>query len=222
MQVRLAPFTRTRACADYGSAMSDPRTKRRKRSATEARDEALAAARALLLGQGPAAVTLANVGRAIAMSHTNVIHHFGSAAGLHTALMEAMIRDLADALADAVGALHVDAGAPTRLIDQVFDAFGPGGAGQLAAWLVLARELDHFDSLDQAVTDLVAAVRARVPDSPDSERRIRDIVLLIAVCAFGDALIGPHLRRMLGQEAGATRELVARLLPLLIAPLPRG
>lgn len=202
--------------------MSLPRTKRRKRSATEARDEALAAARVLLLEQGPAAVTLANVGRAIAMSHTNVIHHFGSAAGLHTALMEAMIRDLADALGEAVGALHVDAEAPTRLVDRVFDAFGAGGAGQLAAWLVLAREIEHFDSLDHAVTDLVAAVRARVPDSPDSEQRIRGIVLLIAVCAFGDALIGPHLRRMLGQGAGATRELVAQLLPLLIAPPPRG
>lgn len=201
--------------------MSAPRIKRRKRSAAEARDEALAAARALLLEQGPAAVTLANVGRAIAMSHSNVLHHFGSAAGLHTALMEAMIRDLADALGDAVGTLHVDAEAPGRLVDRVFDAFGTGGAGQLAAWLVLAREVDHFDSLDRAVTDLVAAVRARVPDSPDSEPRIRGIVLLIAVCAFGDALIGSHLRRMLGQEAGATRELVAQLLPLMIAPPPR-
>jgi len=201
--------------------MSAARIKRRKRSAAEARDEALAAARALLLAQGPAAVTLANVGHAIAMSHSNVLHHFGSAAGLHAALMEAMIRDLADALGDAVGALHLDAEAPGRLVDRVFDAFGTGGAGQLAAWLVLAREVDHFDTLDHAVTDLVAAVRARVPDSPDSELRIRGIVLLIAVCAFGDALIGPHLRRMLGQEASATRELVARLLPLMIAPPQR-
>ena len=197
-------------------------TKRRKRSAAEARDEALAAARILLLEQGPAAVTLANVGRAIAMSHPNVIHHFGSAAGLQTALMEAMIRDLADALGDAVSALYVDAEAPARLVDRVFDAFGKGGAGQLAAWLVLARELDHFESLEQAVADLVAAVRARVPDSPDSEARIRNIVLLIAVTAFGDALIGPHLRRMLGQETGATREVIAQILPLIIAPPARG
>ncbi|MDT8759400.1 TetR/AcrR family transcriptional regulator [Sphingomonas psychrotolerans] len=200
--------------------MTSSHTKRRKRSATEARDEALAAARTLLLEKGPAAVTLASVGRAIAMSHPNVIHHFGSAAGLQTALMETMIRDLAEALGDAVSALYVDAEAPARLVDRVFDAFGKGGAGQLAAWLVLARELNHFESLEQAVTDLVAAVRARVPASPDSEVRIRNIVLLIAVTAFGDALIGPHLRRMLGQEAGATREVIAQILPLLITPPP--
>ncbi|MGK6355699.1 TetR/AcrR family transcriptional regulator [Sphingomonas sp. DT-207] len=192
--------------------------KRRKRKAEEAREEALVAARALLLEKGPAAVTLANVGRAIAMSHSNVLHHFGSAAGLQTALMEAMIRDLADALGDAVSALHTDADAPSRLVDKVFDAFGEGGAGQLAAWLVLARELEYFDTLESAVADLVAAVRARVPLAADSEPRIRGIVLLIAVCAFGDALIGPHLRRMLGQDDAATRELIAQLLPRMIAP----
>lgn len=200
--------------------MNAPIPKRRKRKADEAREEALAAARVLLLEKGPAAVTLANVGRAIAMSHTNVIHHFGSAAGLQTALMEAMIRDLADALGDAVSALHTDTGAPSRLVERVFDAFGEGGAGQLAAWLVLARELEYFDTLEEAVTDLVAAVRARVTGAAESEARIREIVLLIAICAFGDALIGPHLRRMLGQDAGAARELVARLLPLMIAPPP--
>lgn len=201
-------------------SMSTPVAKRRKRKAGEAREEALAAARVLLLEKGPAAVTLANVGRAIAMSHTNVIHHFGSAAGLQTALMEAMIRDLADALGDAVSALRTDAGAPSRLVERVFDAFGEGGAGQLAAWLVLARELEYFDTLEEAVADLVAAVRARVPGTAESEARIREVVLLIAICAFGDALIGPHLRRMLGQDAGATRALVARLLPLMIAPPP--
>ena len=59
--------------------------KRRKRSPEEAREESLAAARELLLTRGPKAVTLANVGQAIGMTHANVIHHFGSAADLQTA-----------------------------------------------------------------------------------------------------------------------------------------
>lgn len=192
------------------------RAKRRKRSAREARDEGLFAARGLLLGGGPAAVTLANVGRAIGMSHTNVIHHFGSAGGLQTALMESMIRDLADALGDAVSQLHTDAAAPSMLVDRVFDAFGEGGAGQLAAWLVLAREFDHLEPVRQAVLDLVNAVKERAPEVPDQDARIRAIVLLIAICAFGDAVIGPHLRDMLGQDESSARRLVAQLLPLLI------
>ena len=42
-----------------------PHQKRRKRSGDEVREEGLAAARALLLDRGPAAVTLANIGQAI-------------------------------------------------------------------------------------------------------------------------------------------------------------
>lgn len=203
--------------ADKGDDVSAQVEKRRKRSAEEARREALAAARALLLTEGPAAVTLANVGRATAMSHSNVLHHFGSAAGLQAALMEAMVRDLGQALGDAVSAIGVEADAPARLVDRVFDAFGEGGAGQLAAWLVLAGEPGRLGSIGAAVEELVRAVQARVRPERADPARIRAIVLLLALCAFGDAVIGPLLRPMLDQPAEAARTLVARLLPMLIA-----
>ncbi|MES1972180.1 MAG: TetR/AcrR family transcriptional regulator [Pseudomonadota bacterium] len=194
------------------------RTKRRKRQAGEAREEGLAAARALLLAGGPASVTLANVGREIGMSHTNVIHHFGSAEGLQSALMGSMIRDLAGALDDAVAHLKTDSAAPSMLVDQVFDAFDEGGAGQLAAWLVLSRESDHLEPIRQAVLDLVAAVREKLAEDAAADDRMRSIVLLIAICAFGDAVIGPQLREMLGLDAEAGRRLVAQILPSLILP----
>ena len=72
----------------------EERVRRRKRMGDEVRDEALIAARKLLLDSGPAAVTLANVGREIGMSHANVLHHFGSAASLQSALMGSMIREI--------------------------------------------------------------------------------------------------------------------------------
>ena len=79
-----------------------PAQKRRKRLGAEVREEGLAAARKLLLAGGPAAVTLASVGAEIGMSHANVLHHFGSAAGLQSALMGSMINDLTGALDDVV------------------------------------------------------------------------------------------------------------------------
>jgi hypothetical protein len=43
---------------------------------------------------------------------------------------------------------------------------------------------------------------------------------MVATCAFGDAVIGPHLRDMLGQDEDAMRSLAAKLLPMfVIAPL---
>lgn len=193
------------------------RVRRRKRQGDEAREEGLVAARKLLLDQGPAAVTLANVGREIGMSHANVLHHFGSAAGLQSALMGSMIRDLIGALEVAVDHLRSDAAAPRSLVDQVFDAFDEGGAGQLAAWIALSRDFRHLEPIRDAVNSLVAALSDKFVDA-GAEARIRSAVLMIAVCAFGDAVIGPHLRDMLGQEDSEMRSLTAKLLQLFLIP----
>ncbi|HVZ69230.1 MAG TPA: helix-turn-helix domain-containing protein, partial [Rhizomicrobium sp.] len=53
--------------------------RRRRRSAVEAREEALASARKLLLRHGPEGVTLMAVADDLGMTHGNLIHHFGSA-----------------------------------------------------------------------------------------------------------------------------------------------
>ncbi|HEX4862056.1 MAG TPA: helix-turn-helix domain-containing protein, partial [Rhizomicrobium sp.] len=55
---------------------------RRRRSAPEARGEMLASARRLLVERGPDAVTLKAVADDLGMSHTNVLHHFGTAGEL--------------------------------------------------------------------------------------------------------------------------------------------
>src|SRR3546814_4226433 len=70
------------------------RVRRRKRMGEEVRDEALTAARKLLLEGGPSAVTLANVGRAIGMTHANVLYHFESAARSeeHTSELQSLMR----------------------------------------------------------------------------------------------------------------------------------
>ena len=203
-----------------GTASAGPeRIRRRKRLGDEARDEGLVAARRLLLDGGPAAVTLANVGRAIGMSHANVLHHFGSAAGLQSALMGSMIRDLTAALDDAVTALNNDNAAPRMLVNRVFDAFDQGGAGQLAAWIAMSRDFGHLEPIRDAVRALVVAFRDKFVDE-GADARVRAAVLLIAVCAFGDAIIGPHLRAMLDQDDDALRTITAKLIPMfLIAPL---
>jgi AcrR family transcriptional regulator len=195
------------------------RVRRRKRLGDEAREEGLIAARGLLLDRGPAAVTLANVGREIGMSHANVLHHFGSAAGLQSALMGSMIRDLTTALDDAVAALSSDSAAPRALVNRVFDAFDRGGAGHLAAWIAMSRDFGHLEPIREAVRSLVVAFRDKFVDE-DADPRVRAAVLLIAVCAFGDAVIGPQLREMLGQSDDELRNITAKLIPIfLLSPL---
>ncbi|RIV79190.1 TetR/AcrR family transcriptional regulator [Pelagerythrobacter aerophilus] len=191
--------------------------RRRKRMGDEVRDEALIAARKLLLAGGPAAVTVANVGREIGMTHANVLHHFGSAASLQSALMGSMIRDLTSALDNVVELLKTDAAAPRTVADKVFDAFDKGGAGPLAAWIILSGDVKQLEPVREAVRALVEAIVGQSTDDAAPER-VRAAVLMMAVSAFGDALIGPHVREMLDQKDDAMRDLIARILPLFLIP----
>lgn len=191
-----------------------PAKKRRKRLPEEAREEALIAARRLLMERGPNAVTLAAVGKVVGMTHANVIHHFGSAAGLQSALMGSMVSDLTLALDDAVAHVRSDAAAPRALIDIVFDAFEKGGAGALAAWIALSQDLSQLEPVRKAVETLVEAIAEKFADEGEGARkRIQSAVLLIALMAFGDSVIGGPLRDMLGRKDDATRKITAQLLP---------
>ena len=191
--------------------------KRRRRAPEEARREALISARHLLVSAGPTAITLKAVGDAIGVTHANLIHHFGSAAGLQSALMESMVRDLTDALGAAVAQLRSNAGAPRALVDAVFDAFDQGGAGRLAAWIALSGDLQHLEPIRAAVRDLVEAIFVTFAAEGDQTHdRVTSAVLFIALCAFGDAVIGAPLRDMLDCEEDAGRKIVARLLPTFL------
>lgn len=196
--------------------------KRRRRTPDEARLEAVASARLLLLESGPDSVTLAAVGKRIGVTHPNLIHHFGSAAGLQSALMASMVSDLVEALDDAVLRLRTDQGAPMDVVNAVFDAFAQGGAGRLAAWIALSGDLGHLQAVRAAVGGLVEAIRDKLGD-PDGQarERIRSAVLFIALGAFGDALIGPPLRDMLDRDEEAARRITADLLPHFLVQPPR-
>lgn len=198
-----------------------PQHRRRRRAPDEARREALVAARALLLTGGPTAVTLAAVAKEIGVSHANIIHHFGSAASLQSALMGSMVNDLRVALDAAVDRLRTDRGAPLALVNEVFDAFAAGGAGRLAAWIALSGDFAHLEPVRAAVTDLVEAIQQKLGDEDGLAReRISSAVLLIALGAFGDALIGPPLREMLGRPDDAGREVMATLLRRFLVTAP--
>lgn len=188
----------------------------RRRRGAAAREEALEAARDLLLSGGPAAVTLKAVGERMGVGHANLIHHFGSAAGLQGALMDRMVRDLADWIEAGLGAGRDDV-EPDRLMTAVFDAFGQGGASQMAAWLALAREQARAESFAQVVRDLADRLAAMAPDDPRAAERAKALVVTAAYMAFAEGLIGDILTPMLGAPDGLGRDLALKLTATLLA-----
>jgi AcrR family transcriptional regulator len=76
---------------------------RRKRlSPEESRSAAIAAARRLLLANGPQAVTLKAVAAEVGRTHANLLHHFGSAAGLQGELARAIAESVTSSIAETV------------------------------------------------------------------------------------------------------------------------
>lgn len=196
---------------------SEPRKKRQKRTGDEVRQQALVAGRMLLLKGGPGAVTVANVASEVGMSHANVLHHFGSAAALRSALMGSMIADLTDAFGGVVRLLKTEPAGPRQVVDKVFDAFDKGGAGPLASWIIQSGEVEHLEPVRRAVRELVEAIVGQSTDG-DADNRVRLAVLIMAVSAYGDSMIGPYIRDMLDQDEAAVRQLLARVLPLFLIP----
>lgn len=159
-------------------------------------------------------MTLKNVAAELGTTHTNLLHHFGTAGDLQTALMTTMVQDLSDALAEAIKRVREDEDSQRGLIETVFDAFDKGGAGRLAAWIALSNKLAHLGQMQKVILDLVKAIEEITPkDSVENHQRVTSAVIFVALMSFGDAVIGAPLETMLGRERQAARKIAAQLLP---------
>lgn len=180
---------------------------RRRLSPEESRDAALEAARALLLEAGPQAVTLKAVAARIGRTHANLLHHFGSAAGLQKALAAS----IADTVTAKIGAAVLRARSedhdPSEIVNLTFDAFDREGAGALASWMILTGNQDALDPIMEAIHRLVD----QISDGHDAETAPLD-ALQLTLMALGDALLGAPMARALGLPRDKAREMAVALL----------
>lgn len=201
------------------SGKSQAHVPRVRRTPEETRTLALASARRLLLADGPDAITLQAVAADLGMSHTNLIHHFGSAAGLQSKLMQQMVSELTTTIESAVMRLRAGKGEVKDFVDIVFDAFDQGGAARLAAWMVLTGQSMHLAPIGEVVRDYIDSVE-RVSDNEGDaaaiHERVTSATLFVTMAALGDAIIGNQLRKMVGREREAVRKLMGTLLPLVL------
>lgn len=179
-------------------------------------------ARNLLITQGPDAITLQAVASELGMSHTNLIHHFGSASGLQTALMHHMVSDLTSTIESAIHRFRSGEGDVSDFVNIVFDAFDTGGAGSLAAWIILSGEGHRLAPLGDVVQSYIRNVELTAGEPVNEvHERLTSATLLVTIAAFGDAVIGRLLRGMVGREADSVRHVTTQLLSFMVPPPPR-
>ena len=181
--------------------------KRKRLSPEDSRAAALEAARALLLEAGPHAVTLKAVAGRIGRTHANLLHHFGSAAGLQAALA-AMISDrVTGSIAAAVERARQGQSDAREIIDLTFDAFDHEGAGALAAWMILSGNRDALDPILEALRGMVRQL------SCDHEaHHVPESTLWLVLAALGDALLGAPIASALGLPRDTARAIAATML----------
>ena len=183
------------------------RAPRVRRSPEAARENILAAAEAILVEQGPQALKLADVAKAAGVVHANVIHHFGSIAGVETALMERMIRQLADKV---IAVIQKDDSYIGMGAQALFDAFESKGTARLAAWLEMTGEGRRMTLVRDVVDEIIDTRVAR--EAVPNREAVVDFILLNIILAVGVGLFGPTLSELLGRPSGRARELAQALI----------
>lgn len=179
---------------------------RKRLSQEESRTVALEAARALLIELGPQAVTLKAVAQRIGRTHANLLHHFGSVAGLQKALAEHLAVTICATIEDAVLASRKGEGTAREVVDLTFDAFDKEGGGALAIWMLMSGNEDALDPLVDAVHDLI-------DDLGDHESgQMHQVTHALCMMALGDALMGGALAQSLGLPRTASRDIAEKML----------
>lgn len=171
------------------------------------RAAALEAARALLIELGPQAVTLKAVAAKVGRTHANLLHHFGSAAGLQGALARLIAEQVTASIAETVDRARRGEADAREIVDKTFDAFGREGAGALAAWMILSGNRDALDPILESIRTLVDYLSA-----DHQGHGVPESTLKLVLAALGDALLGEPITRALGLDREAARQLAAESL----------
>jgi AcrR family transcriptional regulator len=179
---------------------------RKRLSQEESRTVALEAARTLLIELGPQAVTLKAVASRIGRTHANLLHHFGSAAGLQKALAAHLAVTICATIEDAVLASRAGQGSPREVVDLTFDAFDKEGGAALATWVIVNGNEDALEPILETIHELVDDLGSH------ETGQMHDTTHTICLMALGDALMGEALARTLGLPRTIARDKAEQIL----------
>jgi AcrR family transcriptional regulator len=152
-------------------------------------------------------VTLKAVAAKIGRTHANLIHHFGSAAGLQSELARAIAERVSQQIAGTVERERSGQADVREIVDQTFDAFSKEGAGALAAWMIISGNRDALDPILSSIRSLVDQL-----SFGHEERHVPESTLALVLWALGDSLLGEAITDALGLKRDSAREIAAQRL----------
>jgi len=149
-------------------------------------------------------VTLKAVAAEVGRTHANLLHHFGSAAGLQGELARSIAESVGATIAATVERARAGEADAREIVDRVFDVFDREGAGALAAWMILTGNRDALNPILDAIRALVAQLSVG-----HEEHRVAESTLALVLNALGDSLLGGPIADALGLPRDTARTLAA-------------
>ena len=188
---------------------------RKRLSPDESRAAAVAAARELLRDQGVAAVTLKSVAARVGRTHANLLHHFGSVAGLHKALAEDIAVTVSASISEAIGKRRRGEASEGDVVDAMFDAFRAERVGELIGWIALTRQREALEPVIDTIKTIVADFR-----SAGDPRPMDRVTLGLVLMAIGDSLVGDEIAAASGLSREAVRDDAVGLIKGIVGDEP--
>ena len=192
--------------------LTEVSAKRKRLPQGESRAAAIAAARQLLREEGVAAITLKSVAARIGRTHANLLHHFGSVAGLHRALADEIAHHVAASITDTITRMRRGEAGLRDVIEGMFDAFDQQRVGELMAWVMLTRQHEALEPVACAISDVVRDI-----SSPDDHRPLDQATLGLVLLAIGDSLVGAEVAKACGLPRSAARDIAAQQVIAVLA-----
>lgn len=152
-------------------------------------------------------MTLKAVAAEIGRTHANLLHHFGSAAGLQGELARSIVDSVTSGIAETVERARAGEADARDLVDRTFDVFDREGAGALAAWMIITGNRDALNPILDSIRSLVAQLTVGHED-----HHVAESTLALVLNALGDSLLGKPIAEALGLAPDTARELAAERL----------
>jgi AcrR family transcriptional regulator len=178
-----------------------------RRTAESARAAILDVAEQRLRDAGPDALRLQDVAAAAGMSHSTLLHHFGSREGLMQAVIERAALSLQEDLVRALGPDQPDG---TAMLERVANTFIERGHARVIAWLLLTGHNPLVTPAAhagwQAIAKATHARRGKKGKKPPSFEDTQFTVLLSWMAVFAQAIAGRALSETAGLPGDAATE----------------
>lgn len=204
------------------AAKPAPKPRRRLESAA-ARELILDATEKRLIVVGPSGIRLQEVAADAGVSHSTVLHHFGSRDLLVQAVIARSLQAINATLVEAIGTSSGDPKQLEAMFESVAVALERTGHGRVIMWLAL--EGHRIDSAEVRLSDVVGATHAlRVTRKGKGAKPTREdtarAVVLVALALVGGAVLAPSLLANAGlTSTHAASEFRAWLARVLLAHL---